>query len=236
MAIQTGQNGEAQDIIKGVAWYAADAGASDAYAIALPVAPSSLDDGLAVRFKANTANTGPATLNVNSLGATAILRPDGTALQTGDIVAGQVAEVIYRNGSFYLLSPFGKQVIRKCGSTTRAGTAASGDQTIAHGLGRSPEKVRVTVRALGNDGGTNHIVGSDGSYDGSTQGALYFSESVSGHSAEAGQNTANIVEMHDGSASQIASVTVDATNITLSWTKTGTGISGTMYIHWEAEA
>src|SRR5574343_62524 len=49
--------------------YAADAGGTDAYAITVTPAPTAYVTGQVFRFKANTANTVTATLNVNSLGA-----------------------------------------------------------------------------------------------------------------------------------------------------------------------
>lgn len=94
---------EAQDIIKSVPWYAADAGSNDTYAISLPEAPSAYADGLTVRFKANTANTGPCTLNVNTLGAIAIKKFGGRDLQTGDIYAGDIVQVVYLGGVFYMI-------------------------------------------------------------------------------------------------------------------------------------
>lgn len=103
--IDSGQDILAQDIIAGNAHYAADAGSTDAYAVSLPAAPASYTDGLTVRFKANTVCTGPSTLNVNSLGAIAIKRPDTGNTRDGDIVAGQMVEVVYRGGSFYMVSP-----------------------------------------------------------------------------------------------------------------------------------
>lgn len=103
--IAAGSDILAQDIIAGNAHYAADAGSTDAYAVSLPTAPSSYTDGLAVRFKANTVNTGASTLNVNSLGAIAIKRPDGTDTRTGDILANQLVEVVYRSSAFYMVSP-----------------------------------------------------------------------------------------------------------------------------------
>lgn len=103
--VDAGQDILAQDIIAGNAHYAADAGSSDTYVISLPAAPSSYTDGLTVRFKANTLNTGASTLNVNSLGAIAIKRPDGTDTRTGDIIAGQLVEVVYRSSAFYMISP-----------------------------------------------------------------------------------------------------------------------------------
>jgi hypothetical protein len=43
--------------------YAADAGSSDTYAITLTPIPKEYTTGMMVTFKANTANTGAATLN-----------------------------------------------------------------------------------------------------------------------------------------------------------------------------
>lgn len=77
--------------------YAADAQANDTYVITLDPVPTSLVNGMTLRFKANTANTGPATLNVNGLGALAIVTGVSTALATGDILANQVCEVIYNS-------------------------------------------------------------------------------------------------------------------------------------------
>lgn len=103
MTVAPGSDASAQDIISSVYMYAADAGGSDTYAVSLPTAPSSYTDGLTVRFKANTANTGAATLNVNTLGAIAIKKFGGRDLGTGDIYASDVVEVIYLGGVFYMI-------------------------------------------------------------------------------------------------------------------------------------
>jgi hypothetical protein len=89
----------------GYANYATATGSTDAYIVALDANVTTLADGLEVRFKA-TVNTGPATLNVNSLGAKTIVRPDGSALQAGDIAAGQIATCVYdtTNARFQLAS------------------------------------------------------------------------------------------------------------------------------------
>lgn len=81
--------------------YAADAGGTDAYAITVAPIPTAYVTGQVFRFKANTANTGTATLNVNSLGALTLKKPSAsgyTALETGDILANQLVEVMY-NGT-----------------------------------------------------------------------------------------------------------------------------------------
>src|SRR5262245_38816826 len=67
--------------------YAADAGNNDTYAITLSPAAAGYVTGARYSFKANTLNTGAASLNVNSLGAKTIKKWLGTSksdLITGD--------------------------------------------------------------------------------------------------------------------------------------------------------
>lgn len=78
------------------AWtYVADAEASDTYVITLVPAISGYVEGAIYSFKANTANTGAATLNVNAKGALAIKKANDQDLETGDIEAGQIVIVQY---------------------------------------------------------------------------------------------------------------------------------------------
>lgn len=76
--------------------YAASSGGTDAYAITLSPVPASLTNGFTVIFKADVANTGPATLNVNSLGAKAIKKTHDEDLANNDIEAGQLVIVSYQ--------------------------------------------------------------------------------------------------------------------------------------------
>lgn len=100
--------GTASPITSGfVAGYAADAGANDAYAVTLSPAPAALTAGLVVHFKANTANTGNATLNVNGLGAKNILKNHDQTLSDGDIEAGQIVTVVYDGTQFQMQSQRG---------------------------------------------------------------------------------------------------------------------------------
>lgn len=85
--------------------YAADAEASDAYVITLSPAPSAYATGQVFYFKANTANTTGATLNVNSLGAKNILKNHDQTLETNDIEAGQIVHVVYDGTQFQMQSP-----------------------------------------------------------------------------------------------------------------------------------
>lgn len=88
----------------GSAGYAADAGANDTYVITLSPAIASLAAGDVFRFKANTANTGAATLNVNGTGATTLKKFYNLDLATGDILANQIVTVIYDGTNFQLQS------------------------------------------------------------------------------------------------------------------------------------
>jgi hypothetical protein len=94
---------EEQQAIKGLS-YAADAEASDTYVITLIPAPAAYYNGMVVNFKANTANTGPATLNVNALGAITIKKHHDQDLETGDIESGQIVTVVYDGTNFQMQS------------------------------------------------------------------------------------------------------------------------------------
>lgn len=85
--------------------YAADSVGTDSYAITLSPAPTAYTTGMVIQFKAGTANTGAATLNVNSLGAKTIKKNYNTDLATGDIVANQLVQVCYDGTNFQLMSP-----------------------------------------------------------------------------------------------------------------------------------
>lgn len=84
--------------------YAADAGGTDAYAITITPAITAYAAGQIFTFKANTANTGPATLNVSALGAKNIKKNYNEDLITGDIVANQIVTVIYDGTNMQVLS------------------------------------------------------------------------------------------------------------------------------------
>lgn len=99
------------DAIQSSSWnYAADAQASDTYVITLVPAITAYASGQSFKFKANTANTGAATLNVNGLGAVTIKKFHDQDLETGDIEAGQIVDVVYDGTNFELQSPVASQL------------------------------------------------------------------------------------------------------------------------------
>lgn len=90
--------------------FAADAGANDTYTATLSPAPGSYVTGTHYRFKANTANTGAASINFNSLGAKAIKKAAGgitTDLADNDIRAGQWVDVVYDGTNMQMQSLLG---------------------------------------------------------------------------------------------------------------------------------
>ncbi len=77
--------------------YAATATGNDTYVVTLSPAPASLVDGMSINVKLDVANTGPATINVNGLGAVAITKLFNQALVTGDMLANQIVNLVYNS-------------------------------------------------------------------------------------------------------------------------------------------
>jgi hypothetical protein len=129
-----------------------------------------------------------------------------------------------------------KATIYANGTTTRAGNTASGTQNIAHGLGKTPTYIRITARKLI----TGLIISSDGVYNGTTTSCVFlYMSPAGGVNSASGVDSTNIIlidEVDIGANRQEATVTVNATNIVLSWTKSGTTSSDDINIMWEARA
>jgi hypothetical protein len=215
--------------------YGASSGGSDTYAITLAPAPAAYATGMVVRFKADVANTGAATLNVNALGAKSILRADSSALADGDIAANQFVQVIYDGTNMLLLSPVANAPIYKNNTTTKNAADASTTQNIAHGLGRAPRKVRIKAILFSPTGAdaTQAFAYAETVYNGTTQ------SSISNYPTTAGPTYVSATTFTlNGAANngtQVGVVTFDATNIIITWTKTGSP-TGTFQLLWEAEA
>lgn len=79
-------------------------GAADAYTLTPSPAASSYSDGDTYFVKISATNTGASTINISGLGLRDITRPNGIALQAGDLTAGQVYTIKYNStvSDFYL--------------------------------------------------------------------------------------------------------------------------------------
>lgn len=229
-----------KDFQKGVETYAADAGSTDAYAITLSPAITAYANGMVFRFKANTVNTGAATLNINSLGAKAIVKNFNVALADGDIKASQIVEVQYESvgDNFQLLSPVSNTITANSGTTTHD-LSVNTANTIAHGLGAIPKIVKVTMMySQGNtDQSSTRIAMTCAVLTNATQSAVSVfhgsGDGATGSDSSGGATFTIRTEQGGNDYYQTATLTADATNITLSWSKNGSP-TGTAVILWEA--
>lgn len=89
----------------GEASYATSTSTPNTYTASLPSAPLSLTAGMVAFIKFTNANTGAATLNLNSLGAKNITKNGATALTSGDISAGMIGMLQYDGTEFQLINP-----------------------------------------------------------------------------------------------------------------------------------
>jgi len=205
---------------KGSEIYAADSVGTDSYAVTLSPVPAAYVNGMTIRFKAGTANTGACSLNVNSLGAITIKKKLNIDTTTGDILSGQIVEVVYDGTNFQMISPQSLPFygLTAAGSTTYDLSTASGTQNIAHGLGVTPKIFNVTGVF------TNSIAQS-------LNGSSVYERSV--------DNGASFILSSDLASSlanyQSAVITANSTNIILTWTKFNTP-TGTAQIIWNALA
>lgn len=127
----------------------------------------------------------------------------------------------------------GGQVSYTNGTTTKNAADASTTQNIAHGLGRVPKKVKIHCSVFTFNASNSGFQGfADTIYNGTTQS----SQSIYGSNTTS-ISTDNSFTLNTNSASgatQIGVVTFDATNIIITWTKTGSP-TGNYQLLWEAE-
>jgi hypothetical protein len=124
-------------------YYGADAGANDDYVVT-PVpayAGSAYYTGMVVCFKANTANTGAATLAVSVIASQAIKKSVTAALNTGDIRAGQWVTVVFDGTNWQMQGPSVVVATTALGSVPAYSTTTS----LAHNLSGVPQLVRVVM-------------------------------------------------------------------------------------------
>ncbi len=98
----SGVNDSAREVMRALAALYADidgtlisGGSSNAYTLTTNQTHAALADMCITAFRANHANTGAATLNVDSLGAKSIKKLHAAALEAGDIEANQLVVVMY---------------------------------------------------------------------------------------------------------------------------------------------
>lgn len=121
--------------------YVEAAGAANAITVTMPTTWTSYTGkgGSRISLKIATNNTGSVTINVDGLGVKTIFRNDGTSLQSGDLVAGGIYDLVYNEtaGNFRINAYQGivtdstAQATAAAASATAAASSASSASTSA---------------------------------------------------------------------------------------------------------
>ena len=123
--------------------------------------------------------------------------------------------------------------ISKFGIATKNIADASGTQVIAHGLGRIPIKIRLWCLATNASTLGNGSIGISNGTDQAAVGHNFAGGAPSEWSSSAFAIGLN-ADQNPATAGQTGVISVDATNITITWTKSGAP-TGTRAFLWEAE-
>lgn len=150
--------GQVQD---GAFVYGSVGGTADAITLTLSPAPSAYATGQQFTFKATAANTGAATINVNSLGAKDIKRDVSVALQSGDIANGGVAIVEYDGTNFQLLNPR-TAVTKSAGDNSTAQASTAYADAAASAIKRVDVRQCVMSASVDSNGFANWITAGVG--------------------------------------------------------------------------
>lgn len=145
-------------------------------AITVTSAMDSLASGKLVAFKAGSANTGAATLNVNSLGAKAIRKKGDSALSAGEIAANGIYicryDAAYNSaaGAWVLLTPEiaavteTVQALGSAGGTRTVNMASKASATASLTVSTSANTLAITnPPSTGNAGSVTLIITNGGS-------------------------------------------------------------------------
>lgn len=184
----------------------------------------------------------PSALNSSSTVAGIVELATSSEINAGTAIGGSGAALVVTpdqlaasaptfSGANLTNLPF--KGILKVGTTSKNAADASTTQTIAHGCGTTPKYVRLTgILSAGTNGVTTAMAMAV--YNGTTQ-ASASAYAVSATPSYGNDLTFTLNGAAASSATTVGVVTVDATNISIAWTKTGSP-TGTYSIVWEAWA
>jgi hypothetical protein len=143
-------------------FFCQDGGTSGAYGCSLTPAVAGYTAGTTYWFRANTANTGSATLNLNGLGAKAIVKQANQALAANDIRAGQWVMVTYDGANMQMQSQTGNASGGSVSSVfgrVGAVTAQTGDYTFSQ-IGGTASAAQLPAVAMRTDQGNAVTAGT----------------------------------------------------------------------------
>lgn len=151
-----------RDAINDVGTYSTgntDTGAANAYVVATPSGLTfSRSTYVRVQWVIAHSNTAASTLNYGGSGAAAIVRPDGSALQAGDLTASMIADTMWTGSQWQLMStppstaapanvPTGS-VFPYVGATAPTGYVLAAGGTIGSGASAATERANADTATL----------------------------------------------------------------------------------------
>jgi hypothetical protein len=142
-------------------FFCQDLGTSSAYSCSLTPAVGGYAAGTTYWFRANTANTGSATLSLNGLGVKPIVKQSNQPLASNDIRAGQWVMVTYDGSNMQMQSQTGNASGSVSAVFGRAGavTAQTGDYTFAQ-IGGTASAAQLPTVAMRTDQGNAVTAGT----------------------------------------------------------------------------
>lgn len=201
-------------------------GSANTYAVSTAQGLTSLTDGFQLAFKANVANTGASTINVDSLGARALRSVSGANLTAGEITAGSVYTIVYESSGNEWLIHGGLRTTSSGGSTPTFSSFGTTWVNLAD-ASAAKSNLGLGTAALETLGTSGTVVGRlDG--NNTHSGNLTFS----GTNTHSGVNTfsnSNGVAARN-TAKAFGYATISGTTLTHrnglngTWTRTGVGI------------
>ena len=114
--------------------------------------------GMQFGFTAAITNTGAATLNVSALGAKSIVTADGSALSSGQLIAGRVYKCVYDGTQFQLLAPVKVQTLALDGTTAVDLINSTAVLRVAPGTGQHLEMDGNGIQSKSNDTTASNLV------------------------------------------------------------------------------
>lgn len=130
-------------------------------------------------------------------------------------------------------TPISQTPLFGSGQTSRLGTAGTGTQNVAHGLGKIPALIKVSAFWGADNGDSAMSIGSARSTSTDTVSGTDFKDGgVTNHVSQSGTDIINVV--YNNTAKVVADVSaIDSTNFTLNFTTMNATTGSVVYIQWE---
>lgn len=235
MSTQTEKNYLASVVNTGIPYVVAT-GTATALTGTLASSISSLASGTSFNVLIPLTIASGVTLNINALGAKTIKKIGTATLASGDLIAGQEASMVYDGTNMQLTSPTASSFLGvvNSGQTTQD-ISSTTTKTIAHGLNTIPRAVNIDAYVQSSGSTAMSIAKATLTSNATVTSTI--SIFADQGTATAGGVTATFVLYGNVTSSQFTTgtVTMDATNISITWVKTSTP-TGTAQIIWSAIA